>query len=212
MIWYIEKLGEAKRVPEEVLKYKIENDEISGDTLTVNEVIKNWIPLKESSLWSECHSEKPCKDTASAGANTTSYHRWRCSKCGNMIDNEPCPYCAQNATEQTSAPPTNSSSIDTRNAHKQSPAKALITFIIVFTVLFVGIFLCIDLFAGNGSNSKTVYCCPHCGSTDVWAASHNTETGIQNFKCNYCHCAWTDWDNGLRQIYKGDCIGAGKVN
>lgn len=41
MIWYIEKLGEAKRVPEEVLKYKIENDEISGDTLTVNEVIKN---------------------------------------------------------------------------------------------------------------------------------------------------------------------------
>lgn len=52
------------------------------------------------------------------------------------------------------------------------------------------------------------YSCPHCGSTDVWAGQHNVATGIQNFRCNYCHCTWTDYDTpaGLRQINKENCI------
>ena len=68
MIWYIAKDGEAKRIPEEVLKYKIENDEISGDTLAVNEEIGNWVPLKETTFWAEYHEENsgtpPCPNIA----------------------------------------------------------------------------------------------------------------------------------------------------
>ena len=56
--WYIENNGEAKLIPEEVLKYKIENNEISGDTLVVNEEIGNWIPLKETQFWAQIRQGK----------------------------------------------------------------------------------------------------------------------------------------------------------
>ena len=58
MTWYIENNGEAKLIPEEVLKYKIENNEISGDTLVVNEEIGNWIPLKETQFWAQIRQGK----------------------------------------------------------------------------------------------------------------------------------------------------------
>ena len=100
MIWYIEKSGEAKEIPEEVLKYKIENNEISGDTLAVNEEIKNWVPLKETALWKEYNSEGSGNSAADFDLNSAS-HQWRCPKCGNMINKEPCPYCAQGEPTQT---------------------------------------------------------------------------------------------------------------
>lgn len=54
------------------------------------------------------------------------------------------------------------------------------------------------------------YSCPHCGSTNVWAGQNNDVTGLQNFKCNYCRCTWTDYNSGpltgLRQINRRDCI------
>lgn len=93
MIWYIEKSGEAKEVPEEVLKYKIENNEISGDTLAVNEEIKNWVPLKETVLWKEYNSGGSGDNAVNFDLNSAS-HQWRCPKCGNMINKEPCPYCS----------------------------------------------------------------------------------------------------------------------
>lgn len=51
MIWYVAQNGQAQKMSEEVLLYKIENDEISPDTLVVNPDIKNWIPLNQTSLW-----------------------------------------------------------------------------------------------------------------------------------------------------------------
>ena len=46
MVWYIAQDGQAKKIPEEVLIYKIENKELSEDTLVVNSDIKEWVPLK----------------------------------------------------------------------------------------------------------------------------------------------------------------------
>lgn len=51
MDWYVAIDNQPKLMPQNVLIYKIENDEISGETLVVNENIKNWIPLKRTDLW-----------------------------------------------------------------------------------------------------------------------------------------------------------------
>lgn len=53
MLWYIAVENKAKEIPEEVLIYKIKNEEISPDTLAVNEEIKEWTPLKNTKLYRE---------------------------------------------------------------------------------------------------------------------------------------------------------------
>lgn len=150
MIWYIEKSGEAKEIPEEVLKYKIENNEISGDTLAVNEEIKNWVPLKETALWKEYNSEGSGNSAADFDLNSAS-HQWRCPKCGNMINKDPCPYCAQGEPTQTT-----SSSVHINNATKQSAAKPWITFFVLFFAVMAGIFLLVDTFGGKVSDSDYI--------------------------------------------------------
>jgi hypothetical protein len=53
LIWYIAENGQQKKMAEEVLLYKIENSEISPETLVVNAEIKNWIPLEQTLIWKE---------------------------------------------------------------------------------------------------------------------------------------------------------------
>jgi len=53
MEWYIAVDGKAKNVPEGVLIYKIKNNEITPETLVVNEQIKNWVQIKETAIWQE---------------------------------------------------------------------------------------------------------------------------------------------------------------
>ena len=57
MEWFLEKDGNAVRIPESVLIYKIENCEISPDTLIVNSEIKTWTPLKNTTLYTEYKKE-----------------------------------------------------------------------------------------------------------------------------------------------------------
>jgi len=49
--WYIAENGNQKKIPEEVLKYKIENGEISPDTLIINSEVNEWTPLKNTDIW-----------------------------------------------------------------------------------------------------------------------------------------------------------------
>lgn len=101
MTWYIAQNGQPKQIPEEVLLYKIQNEELPSDTLVVNEELKEWTPLKEVSIWQQ---NAPASHPA---------HLWQCSKCGRMIDQEPCPYChgeetaptTENADTPASVPP-----------------------------------------------------------------------------------------------------------
>lgn len=51
MEWYIAIQNEAKKIPEEVLIYKIKNKELPSDTLVVNDKIKNWVEIKKTDLW-----------------------------------------------------------------------------------------------------------------------------------------------------------------
>lgn len=100
MIWYIEDAGKAKKIPEEVLKYKIENYEVSGDKLVVNEEIKNWVPLRETQIWKEHRKDTEKDGGSNFEKESTPSHMWRCKKCGNIIQKTPCPYC-QNTSDSS---------------------------------------------------------------------------------------------------------------
>lgn len=87
MIWYIEQNGQTKEIPEEVLRYKIKNQELSSDTLVVNEEIENWIPLKNTALWKDNIKKN---DTTNMAASSTSssfspVYRGRCFNCGTTL-------------------------------------------------------------------------------------------------------------------------------
>lgn len=92
MIWFIAQDGKPKQIPEEVLIYKIQNNEISKETLVVNEILKEWTPLENTDIWKE---NAPKSDPV---------HTWRCNKCGNMINEEPCKYCNGNASVSSDIP------------------------------------------------------------------------------------------------------------
>ncbi len=51
MDWYIAISNEARKIPENVLIYKIRNHEVFPNTLVVNEKIKNWTELKNTEIW-----------------------------------------------------------------------------------------------------------------------------------------------------------------
>ena len=80
MIWYVAQNGQAQKMSEEVLLYKIENDEISPDTLVVNPDIKNWIPLNQTQLWQ--NYVKIENDIEEAGnihsfSHSSNLHHWK---------------------------------------------------------------------------------------------------------------------------------------
>lgn len=103
MIWYIEDAGKAKKIPEEVLKYKIENYEVSGDKLVVNEEIKNWVPLRETQIWKEHRKDAEKDGGSNFEKESRQSHTWRCEKCGNIISEIPCKYCSSPSSEQGKA-------------------------------------------------------------------------------------------------------------
>ena len=135
MIWYIEKSGEAKEIPEEVLKYKIENNEISGDTLAVNEEIKNWVSLKETALWKEYNSGGSV-DTATNNDLDSASHKWRCPKCGNMINKEPCPYCSNAQLSENTSNVVDTASISVTKKRKNFGVFLVIAIVAIIVAAF----------------------------------------------------------------------------
>lgn len=101
VIWYIEKAGEAKEIPEEVLRYKIENDEISGDNLVVNDVIRKWVPLRETQIWKDYYPDAADGSASQMMPPPLPRHTWRCETCGHMISETPCKYCSEQGTTDT---------------------------------------------------------------------------------------------------------------
>ena len=71
MNWYVYLNEEAKEIPEDILIYKIQNNEISSDTLVVNEKIEKWIPLKETEIFKRnCIINEGSVDIKVANINT----------------------------------------------------------------------------------------------------------------------------------------------
>lgn len=63
--------------------------------------------------------------------------------------------------------------------------------VFLITAIILGLCSC-------GKTSKSSgYICRRCGSSNVRAGNHNTQTGIQNFWCNDCGYSWTKFDNGM---------------
>lgn len=141
MVWYIEKNGEARKIPEEVLKYKIENNEISGDNLAVNEEIKNWVPLRETQLWKETVKASPVQN----GWKPDATHTWRCEKCGNMISETPCRYCSDQMQAQTDASVKNITQNSTPHVPRHDP---WVVFSIILP-LFILVVICVNMMWGK---------------------------------------------------------------
>lgn len=94
MVWYIAQDGQAKKTPEEVLIYKIENKEISEDTLVVNSDIKEWVPLKETKLYKDKLNNESSQTVISTNENIN-IPMIKCPECLNEIPAQSltCSYC-----------------------------------------------------------------------------------------------------------------------
>lgn len=126
---------------------------------------------------------------------------YTCQKCGKVLDDNVkfCPECGAQRQE----------TVINIQAEKKPTKKRLYTIAgICWAVIMISGFA----YAGyqqhqmkaQVKNTGPIYYCPHCGSTDIWAGQKSDR--LQNFKCNYCHCGWADYWNGLREIYRGNCI------
>lgn len=94
MVWYIAQDGRAKKIPEEVLIYKIENKELSEDTLVVNSDIKEWVPLKETKLYKDKSNNKKTQTVISSNENIN-IPMIKCPECLKEIPAQSltCSYC-----------------------------------------------------------------------------------------------------------------------
>lgn len=112
MEWWMEKNGEQVKVPEEVLKYKIEQREIQNDTLVVNEEIKEWTPLKDTQFYKALQEEKvpeektpeektpeenapeeKAAEPERPGLKALVKRVWVCPQCGTRATSIFCPNC-----------------------------------------------------------------------------------------------------------------------
>lgn len=75
MVWYVVIDGKAKTIPEEVLIYKIENKEITPETLVVNEQIKNWVKISDTYLWKIYAADTAHKDFGTQRTEKNSYQQ-----------------------------------------------------------------------------------------------------------------------------------------
>lgn len=83
-MWYIIKNKQLCEIPDDVLKFKIRNDEISADEqiIETNEHITQQ-NLGQKKIWKDNHIT----------------HKWRCDKCQNVISELPCCYCSSELNE-----------------------------------------------------------------------------------------------------------------
>ncbi len=106
-------------------------------------------------------------------------HKWRCSTCGNMISEDPCPYCSNmyrfvgyahtKNNEVCSAAP----SFTAKNKKNRDFLILLLTVITIALIVFIS-----ALRNGEQSNSnapdpnRTQESCSFLGVADVYPASH----------------------------------------
>lgn len=186
MIWYIEDAGKPKKIPEEVLKYKIENYEVSGDKLVVNEKIKNWIPLRETQIWKEYRKKDGGSNFEKESIES---HMWHCEKCGNMISAEPCPYCSDAQTVVNTNTAGYESDVGTAPAFvakNKRNHRTLITILVIALVAIIAIIQLNSIRRDNGSlvgewildnNSSITF---YENGTALW----KTDVGTRTFEWN----------------------------
>ena len=71
-------------------------------------------------------------------------HKWRCSKCGNMISEEPCPFCSNEQTavnNNETSTENNSQTIEQNKKTNNGFGKiiGILLFIVIFTVATITI-------------------------------------------------------------------------
>lgn len=102
-------------------------------------------------------------------------HKWRCSKCGNMISEEPCPYCSNAQTAiNTVAYGSSVSTTPAFVAKNKRNLKALITVLVIAAVAMIIIVFMLQN-SGSSTNpdpNRTQEDCTFFGTANVYPASH----------------------------------------
>ena len=105
-------------------------------------------------------------------------HKWRCSKCGNMISEEPCCYCADKKviTNTTSVQQSKNSSQITKQKNIISKIIGLLSFLIILAIIPI------IIFTSNSRNNtdsinipdpnRTEESCSFYGTTKVYGTAH----------------------------------------
>lgn len=84
-------------------------------------------------------------------------HKWRCSKCGNMISEEPCPYCSNAKTAVNTNTVHDESSVGTTPAFVQKNKRNLGVLITVLVVVAIAIIIFVlQDDGGHNKNEGTV--------------------------------------------------------
>lgn len=105
-------------------------------------------------------------------------HKWRCSKCGNMISEEPCPFCSNAQTAVNTNTVAYESSVGTTPAFVAKNKRNLGVLITVLVIAAIAIIV-IAVIPQNGSSSnkipdpnRTQEDCTFLGTANVYPASH----------------------------------------
>lgn len=80
-------------------------------------------------------------------------HKWRCSKCGNMISEEPCPYCSDEQTAVNTNTVSYENSVEATPAFVTKKKRSLGILISVLIIAACAIIIAIP-FLQNSSSTK----------------------------------------------------------
>lgn len=106
-------------------------------------------------------------------------HQWRCPKCGNMISEEPCPYCsnAQTAVNINSAAYESSVSATPAFVAKDKRNLRILVTCLVIAAIAIIVFTVASHNSGSSNKAldpnRTQESCDFLGTADVYPALHN---------------------------------------
>lgn len=114
-------------------------------------------------------------------------HKWRCSKCGNMISEEPCPFCSNAQTAVNTNTVGYKSSVGTTPAFVAKNKRNLtmlcsLSFIVAVVIIIIAIAQKQSINRNEPDPNRTQESCSFLGTADVYPELHNN---------GYCH---TDGD------------------
>lgn len=105
-------------------------------------------------------------------------HKWRCSKCGNMISEEPCPYCSNAQTTVNTNAVSYESNVGTTPAFVAKKKRNLGMLVTCLAIVAIAIIV-IAIISQNGSSSnkspdpnRTHENCSFLGTANVYPALH----------------------------------------
>lgn len=132
---------------------------------------------------SECFAKISDKATCCPRCGASiKIHKWRCSKCGNLVNENPCPYC------ENQQPSTNNSAVhsipDATPEFVEKNKRNLGIIITILIITIIGIFIIASSLQKSSNSQKSGYIsndpnrtkekCAYFGTTNVYGSAHQS--------------------------------------